>query len=132
MRKTLGNESDVFTIVYLDDILIASNTFSTRVSYQSSPGKTRKAGFRLNREKCEFFESQIKFLGHTFDEITAEMNEETKKAIENFAKPQNKKAIQAFLGLVNWDRIRAKSSDTNQTARTECKIRVDKRGKRRV
>lgn len=44
MRKTLGNESDVFTIVYLDDILIASNTVSTRVSYQSSPGKTRKSG----------------------------------------------------------------------------------------
>lgn len=32
------------------------------------------------------------------------MNEDTKLAIRNFERPRNKKGIQAFLGLVNWDR----------------------------
>lgn len=43
-------------------------------------------------------------MGHTFDQIKADMNEDTKLAIQNFEKPRNKKAIQAFFGLVNWDR----------------------------
>lgn len=32
------------------------------------------------------------------------MTNDTKLAIQNFERPKNKKAIQAFLGLVNWDR----------------------------
>jgi len=61
-------------------------------------------GFKLNLEKCEFFKPEIKFLGHKFDSIQAEMNDDTKKAIQEFETPRNKKGIQAFLGLVNWDR----------------------------
>src|SRR5436190_7592656 len=48
--------------------------------------------------------TEIKFLEHTFNQIHAEMNDRTRLAIQNFERPKNKKAIQAFLGLVNWDR----------------------------
>lgn len=47
---------------------------------------------------------EIKFLGHKFNDVKAEINNETKMAIANFKRPKNKKAIQAFLGFINWDR----------------------------
>lgn len=58
----------------------------------------------MNREKYEFMCEEIKFLGHKFSEIKAEINDDTKTAIANFEKPKNKKTLQTFLGLINWDR----------------------------
>lgn len=60
--------------------------------------------FKLNVEKCEFFKKEIKFLGHTFDKIKAKINNETREAICEFERPKNKKTLQSFLGLINWDR----------------------------
>ncbi|KMQ91596.1 reverse ribonuclease integrase [Lasius niger] len=105
MQRAIGDECDPFTIVYLDDILIASNSLEEHVFHVNYIlERLKKVGFRLNREKCEFMKTEIRFLGHTFNQIKAEMNEDTKLAIQNFERPRNKKAIQAFLGLVNWDR----------------------------
>jgi hypothetical protein len=61
-------------------------------------------GFRLNKNKCEFMREEIKFLGHTFNQVKASINDETREAIADFARPKTKKQVQAFLGLVNWDR----------------------------
>lgn len=105
MQKAIGDECDPFTIVYLDDILIASNSIEEHLFHINYVlDKLRKVGFRLNKEKCEFLKTEIRFMGHTFDQIRADMNDDTRMAIQNFERPKNKKGIQAFLGLVNWDR----------------------------
>lgn len=92
-------------VLYLDDVLIVSNTLEEHLHHiELVLKRLRKVGFKLNHDKCEFLKEEIKFLGHTFNEIKAEINNDTKTAVANFEKPRNKKAIQAFLGLVNWDR----------------------------
>jgi len=103
MNKALGDDCDAFTIIYLDDILIASDSKEEHIFHINYVlEKLKDVGFKLNQEKCEFFKSEIKFLGHKFDSIQAEMNDDTKKAIREFEIPRNKKGIQkAFLGLVN-------------------------------
>lgn len=64
-------------IVYLDDILIASNSLSEHLKHIDTVlNKLKKAGFKLNKEKCKFVRREVKFLGHTFDEITANINNE--------------------------------------------------------
>jgi len=52
----------------------------------------------------KFMSEEIKFLGHKFSEIKAEINKDTKTAIANFEKLKNKKSVQMFLSLINWDR----------------------------
>ncbi|KMQ90342.1 s68306 pol retrotransposon woot [Lasius niger] len=105
INSALGDDCHEFTLVYLDDILIASNSLEEHLRHLDIIfDRLKRCGYRLNRDKCELLRTEIRFLGHTFDEIKVEMNAETKSAIQNFAKPRNKKAIQAFLGLVNWDR----------------------------
>jgi len=105
MNRTLHDESLDFVIVYLDDILIASNSLNEHLKHIDTVlNKLKKAGFKLNKDKCEFVKKEVKFLGHTFDEITASINDETRCAIKSFPRPKNIKALQAFLGLANWDR----------------------------
>lgn len=105
MQLALGNDCDGFVITYLDDILIASHTLSEHLKHiELVLEKLRTVGFCLNRDRCEFMQTEIRFLGHTFSEVEAQINQETKLAVESFQRPRNKKAIQSFLGLVNWDR----------------------------
>lgn len=101
----LGNQGRECVIVYIDDILIASNSLEEHIEHLKFVlGKLEAVRFKLNRDKCNFLQERINFLGHQFSEIEARMNEETKAAIQNFAQPRTKKSIQSFLGLVNWDR----------------------------
>ncbi|KMQ91056.1 krab-a domain-containing protein, partial [Lasius niger] len=105
MNKALNDETMNYVLVYLDDILIASNSMREHLTHiETVLEKLQRVGFKLNRDKCEFARSEIRFLGHTFNEITADINEETRSAIRSFPRPTNKKGIQAFLGLANWDR----------------------------
>ncbi|XP_029169585.1 uncharacterized protein K02A2.6-like [Nylanderia fulva] len=105
MNKALKNDNLEFVIVYLDDILIASNSLQEHLKHIDLViGRLEDVGFKLNKEKCEFLKKEIKFLGHTFDNVTANINKETKCSIASFQRPKTKKNIQAFLGLVNWDR----------------------------
>lgn len=73
-------------------------------------------GFRLNRDKCEFMKTEIRFLGHTFDSIKADMTNDTRMAIQNFERPKNRKAVQGF-SRVNklGQKICEKFIATNQT-----------------
>lgn len=100
--KELGNQ---FLIIYLDDILIASDNLQDHLEHLRQVfACLKRVGFKLNVEKCEFIKEEIKFLGHTFDQIKAEINDDTRKAISSFERPKTKRALQSFLGLINWDR----------------------------
>lgn len=105
MKKALEDECDPFTIIYLDDILIASNTLEEHLYYVNYVlERLKRVGFKLNKDKCEFLKTEIRFLGHTLDRTKADMTDDMRMAIQNFERPKNRKAVQASLRLVNWDR----------------------------
>lgn len=92
MNKALQDENLNFVIIYLDDILIASNSIEEHLKHTSLLlQKLQKVGFKLNRGKCKFLKTEIKFLGHIFNEMIAEINQDMRNAIQNFPKPTNKK-----------------------------------------
>ena len=82
-------------------MLIASETLEGHLrDIEDVLERLRQAGFKLNSEKCEFMRMEMMFLGHTFTQIKAEINEQIKAIIQEFKQLENKKAI-LFLGLVN-------------------------------
>lgn len=94
MDITLGGENNRFLTIYLDDLLIASNTLEEHlVQLEYVFEKLESAGFKLNLEKCELLKTEIKFLGHTFNELEANINEDTRMTIRNFDRPRTKKAL---------------------------------------
>ena len=65
MENCLGDLHLNWCIVYLDDIIIYSKTPEEHVErLEAVFKKLSSAGLKLKPSKCEFFKSQITYLGH--------------------------------------------------------------------
>ena len=91
--------------VYLDDVLVASTSASQHKSdLRELFGTLRRFGLVLNRGKCVFGVRQIKFLGHHVSEQGIRPLPEKVEAVRRFERPRTVKALQRFLGMVNFYR----------------------------
>ena len=62
----------------------------------------RKWGVRLRLDKCGFFKTTIKFLGHIISAQGIEPNKDYLELIDKFKCPINTKQVARFLGMVQW------------------------------
>ncbi|XP_077512794.1 uncharacterized protein LOC144123963 [Amblyomma americanum] len=61
-----------------------------------------KAQLRVNKDKCEFNQTSIEFLGHRIDDSGVHPSRSKTDAIQQAPAPASKKEVQAFLGLLNF------------------------------
>ncbi len=104
INKILAEKLDVFVIVYLDDILI----------YTESEGKEhvqavrwvldqlRKHSLYANLKKCRFHQDEVRFLGYILSHQGILMEEERIKVVRDWLEPQSVRDIQVFLGFANF------------------------------
>lgn len=52
-----------------------------------------------NQRKCEFGQTQIKYLGHVISHRGVEMNDEKIRAVVEWERPRLVKSLRGFLGL---------------------------------
>ncbi|KAK6056211.1 hypothetical protein COOONC_06286 [Cooperia oncophora] len=64
--------------------------------------RLNEAGFRLKREKCEFFKEEMEFLGHVVDEKGIRPSPNKLKAILNMPEPRNLKELESYLGMIQY------------------------------
>jgi hypothetical protein len=65
MNDVFGQSVGDFVVVYLDDILIYSKSAEEHEAYLRKVLETlRRHKFYANKKKCEFWKSEIPFLGH--------------------------------------------------------------------
>ncbi|ROT65764.1 Retrovirus-related Pol polyprotein from transposon 17.6 [Penaeus vannamei] len=57
------------------------------------------AGLTINPGKCQFFRSELDFLGHTLTSNGIAPNQNKVQAVIDFPRPQNQKDLKSFLGL---------------------------------
>lgn len=89
--------------VSMDDILIyGTNKEELHQTTVAVIDRIKDAGLTLNREKCEFGASKIKFLGHVLSEKGVEIDEEKVGAISMLREPGNKVELQRLLGMVTY------------------------------
>ena len=94
-----------FILVYLDDINIHSQTFEEHLKYlQKVFEKLRKAGFKLNPEKCNLFQNELPFLGHIITAEGISPDPSTVERVKNFSQPRTVKQLRSFLGLAGYYR----------------------------
>ncbi len=94
-----------FAFCYLDDILIASSNEDEHLQHlQQVLQRLQQYGLVLNMEKCELGRQQVDFLGHHVTAERAAPIARHVEAVQNFPRPQDKKQLQSFLGLVNFYR----------------------------
>jgi len=98
-------EAFPFCFGYIDDILIASKSEHEHEQHLKLIIDTLRANdLEINIPKCKFFAASIDFLGHTVSEDGISPLESKITAIANAPKPANLKALQRFLGMINFYR----------------------------
>ena len=91
--------------VYLDDVLVASPTAAQHERDLHQLFSTlRHFGLVLNRGKCVFSAQQIEFLGHSVSSQGIKPLQQKVEAVRQFEQPRTVKALQHFLGMINFYR----------------------------
>ena len=86
---------------YLDDIIVTCRTREEHLkALDKILGRLEEYGLKANREKCNFLQNSVEYLGHV---ITAEELHQSLKKVQAMAhlpSPQNVGQLRAFVGMV--------------------------------
>lgn len=106
MDQVLGyGELEPNVFVYLDDIVIASNTFEEHLrSLKEVSRRLRAANLSINMEKSKFCVPQLPYLGFVLSQNGIRPNPDKIEAIVNFERPASVRSLRRFLGMVNYYR----------------------------
>ncbi len=92
-------------LVYIDDIVIFAKTRKEHdETVQKVLDALQAAGFSLNKDKCKFGQTEIKFLGHIVENGQIFPDPEKLEATRDFPEPKNQKELRTYLGMVGWIR----------------------------
>ncbi|KAJ9521797.1 hypothetical protein QJQ45_024663, partial [Haematococcus lacustris] len=100
--KPLINEC---VLVYIDDILVMSNTPEEHVQHLRQVLQLmRENKFYAKLARCEFNKTQLAFLGHIVGSNGIAVDPAKVQVVKEWPTPRNLKDLQAFLGLANYFR----------------------------
>ena len=105
MENCLGDLHLNWCIIYLDDIIIYSRTPAEHVErLEAVFKKLSAAGLKLKPSKCEFFKSQIAYLGHIVSNEGIATDPKKIKAIQLWPRPETVTQVRKLTGLTNYYR----------------------------
>ena len=92
-------------LVYLDDIIVFSETFNKHITRLSGVfDRLRNAGLKLKPKKCCFARSSVQYLGHIVSRIGLEAKKSKVQAVRDYPRSTNATEVRSFLGLVGYYR----------------------------
>lgn len=87
-------------ILYIDDIICFSDSVANhKRDLQKIFDRLEKAGLTLNPAKCQFFQSEVKYLGHILSEEGVKPNPKLVQVIKQYPAPKSVKHVRQFLGV---------------------------------
>ena len=105
MNDVLFDFLDTFVVVYLDDIVIYSPNLEDLLAHLKKVfDRLREHQLYVKMEKCEFAQTEIKFLGHLISKSLIRMDGAKVAAIRDWPAPTKVTELRSFLGLANYYR----------------------------
>ncbi|KAJ7986713.1 hypothetical protein DPEC_G00342750 [Dallia pectoralis] len=105
MNDIFRDMIDRFVIVYIDDILIFSNSLVEHVCHVKQVlERLQKHQLYVKLEKSEFHVSTISFLGAVLTPEGVKLDDTKILAVRNWPQPKTVKELQRFLGFANYYR----------------------------
>lgn len=88
---------------FIDDILITGKNEKEHLqTIKEVLKRLNNAGLKLEKNKCEFFQKEITYLGHTITKFGIKKCKKNVEAILKAPTPKNITEIRAFCGLANY------------------------------
>ena len=92
-------------IAYIDDILIMSSSFSEHLELVQRVLHTLVSyKLKVKPVKCEFFKSEVEFLGHVINRTGIRKTPEYIEKVAQYPRPKTKGELREFLGFINFQR----------------------------
>ena len=89
--------------VYIDDLLVHASTMEEHDRrLEIVLDRCRQVGLTLNSEKMELAKESTSFLGHELSQAGLKPSHSKVEAVQLMTVPEDKKAVQRFLGFVNF------------------------------
>ena len=92
-------------LVYLDDVLVCSETFEEHLGHLDDVfSRMVRANFKLKPSKCRLMPKELLFLGHLISEQGIRPNPAKVAVLAAWPRPTTVKEVQSFLGLATYFR----------------------------
>lgn len=105
MEKCLAGIHLKDCLIYLDDIVVFSKTFSEHLErLEAVFQRLADHGLKLKPSKCHLFRQQCCYLGHIVSAEGIQTDPEKTKALQNWPIPTSPKELKTFLGFAGYYR----------------------------
>ena len=105
MQNCMGELNLTYALVYLDDVIVYSNTEEDHLrQLQAVFERFHEHGLKLKPSKCSFLHKQITFLGHEVSADSMKPGDLNLKGIAEMAPPANYTEVRHFLGITGFFR----------------------------
>ena len=105
MECCMGEMNLKECLIFLDDILIFSETFEEHISrLEAVFSRLKQHGLKLKASKCEFFKTSVRYLGHVVSDTGVETDPDKISALSSWPEPTNVKQLRSFLGFTGYYR----------------------------
>src|SRR4030095_9950733 len=105
MNSILRPYIDKFVLVYLDDILVYSNSEEEHLEHLKLVfDALRKYQLYARLQKCVFDQQKVEFCGHLVEQGIVQVLDSKIKVIKEWPQPKNVQEVRQFYGLVNYYR----------------------------
>src|SRR6266498_54957 len=105
MNKVLRQYIGKFIQVYLDDVIIYSNNLTEHKRHiRAVLEKIKEANLKLKPSKCQWFQIELKFVGHLVGRNGIRPDPQNVKKIKNAEVSKNTMELRRFLGMTQYYR----------------------------
>ena len=105
MQNCLGELNLTYTLIYLDDVIVYSKTEEEHLVHLLTVlEQFMEHGLKLKPSKCNFFHTEISYLGHKVSAAGMEPGTEGLKGIAESAPPAKYTQVHKFLGATGYFR----------------------------
>lgn len=105
MEKCVGSMNLKEVLVFLDDLIMFSSTLEEHEDrLMRVLTRLKDFGLKLSPQKCHFFQTSVKYLGHVVSEKGVETDPGKIAALTSWPRPNNIKELKSFLGFTGYYR----------------------------
>ena len=105
MEECLGSLNMKICVIYLDDLIIFSDTFEQHLERLDIVlTRLQQCNLKLSPDKCYFLQERVKFLGHVVSHEGIETDPDKIEKIRNWPRPSNPDELCSFVAFAGYYR----------------------------
>lgn len=105
MERCMGSLNRSEVLVFIDDLIVFSETLEEHERRLLQVlNRLREYGLKLSPEKCKFFQTSVRYLGHVVSEDGVSTDPSKIEVVKAWPRPQNLKELKSFLGFAGYYR----------------------------